>query len=196
MYSGSPVFYNIACQAEQTHTEQINLLIDKWPDLVDDPEDSTVFVNDCPDTIPDNIGEFTEVFVDENGEYFKGKFDYLIGKATDQLEALKVGGLIEELDMKDIRVCNDVIVTNGFECGGLENTGVRAIINTLSNLLAGSENHLCAFVGQILANPDNDGACYKVQVLSESEVGTIISNNCSELFTSYGDDKVVCGYTP
>jgi len=41
--------------------------------------------------------------------YFEDKFDYLTEKATTLLSALKVGALIEELDMKDINYCNDVV---------------------------------------------------------------------------------------
>lgn len=115
-------------------------------------------------------------------EYFSDKFLELKGKAeVSLLEALKVGALIEELDMKDINYCNGIIYEVfqfpiSTPCG-LTDTDVRPLENTLGNLLAGSENHLCAFTSQI--GPISDG-CYEAQHLTQGEVWDIIDAQCCE----------------
>jgi len=183
MYPNMPVFHNIACRAEQTHTEQINGLFDKFNISEMDPEPDTVTVDGCPDPLPvppDIIGKFgsgNDIFK----EYFENKYNNLIMEAgVGELEAALVGALIEELDMKDINDCNDVIYEKFsavVECG-LTVTDVRALENTLGNLLAGSENHLCAFISQI--GPMIYPECYEQQYLTQQEVWDIIDAQCSE----------------
>ncbi len=172
-----PVFYQIATTAEQTHTDKMLDMLLKFG--VDDPEPGT-----SPGTLPptEQIGVFENTYF---AEYFSAKFLLLKSKAdVSLLEALKVGALIEELDMKDINYCN-VVVYDVFQfpepppdyCG-LTVTEVRALQNTLGNLLAGSENHLCAFVSQI--GPISDG-CYEAQYLTQNEVRDIIDAQCPEV---------------
>ena len=89
------VFFNIATQAEQTHTDTMR---DKLLQFgVEDPEPNADIVL---------WGTFESVYFKD---YFTKKFDDLIGAADNLLNALKVGALIEELDMKDINECNNVI---------------------------------------------------------------------------------------
>jgi hypothetical protein len=180
MYPNQPVFLKIAGNAEQTHTDTMLNMIEKFG--LDDPEPTTP-----PDVLPDpdnpTVGAFENYWF---GVYFEEKFKKLTGLGGDGLlEALYVGALIEELDMMDIDVCNDEAFSAYWPypgdppdpCGGLAVTQVKALQNTLSNLLAGSENHLCAFISQI---GPIDGVCYESQVLSQGEVFEIITRNCSE----------------
>jgi hypothetical protein len=181
MYPNQPVFLSIATNAEQTHTDKMLDMLIKF--RIEDPEPGTE-----PYTLPpsEQIGVFENYYF---AEYFSGKFDYLIDLAkVGLLEALYVGALIEELDMKDISYCNDAFdeyypkpLPAYPECGGLSATAVRALQNTLSNLLAGSENHMCAFISQI---GPMDNVCYSAQYLEQEEVYNIIEAACPE-FVGY-----------
>lgn len=75
-----------------------------------------------------------------------------------RLDALMVGALIEEVDMEDI-------------VHAMERTDKADILNVYANLLAGSENHLRAFVRNIEAIT---GETYVAQVLSQEEVDAIL----------------------
>lgn len=180
MYPGMPVFETIATLAEQTHTDAMRDMLLKFN--VDDPEPATLSGTLPP---PEQIGVFENP---DFSSYFSGKFLYLVESSGTMLDALYVGALIEELDMKDINYCNMVIYeVFGFPIPppvycGLTVTGVRALEKTLNNLLEGSENHLCAFVSQIgpMIQPD----CYSAQYLTREEVLGIISATCPE-FTGY-----------
>ena len=175
-YPNSPVFMNIALQAEQTHTDTMLAKLDQFS--ITDP-------NPYTGTLPDDVG-FVGIFTGADyGAYFTGKYDGLIDQAKEGvLEALYVGALIEELDMHDIKKCPKVIVDadNGIgdgECG-LEYTNVRALERSLENLLSGSKNHLCAFVSQIIAI-EPPGTCYVAQYLSQEEVNAIVLERCSDI---------------
>jgi len=176
MYPEAPVFDRIATTAEQTHTDKMLDMLLKFG--LDDPEPATE-----PGTLPpaDQIGFFENPYF---SEYFGGKFQLLTDMAAENLfEALKVGALIEELDMKDINYCN-AIIYQVFQfpppppdyCG-LSVTDVKALENALGNLLTGSENHLCAFISQI--GPMSDG-CYDAQYLEQGEVWDIVGAQCPE----------------
>lgn len=169
MYPEQPVFYTIATESEQTHTDQILSLLDRFK--IDDPEPNA--------DEPGYIGVFESPFFDF---YFTEKFNYLIEISKDQLAALKVGAFIEELDMQDINYCNDVIyevfdIEDETPCG-LTATTVRPIRNTLQNLLEGSENHLCAFISQI--GPIISPTCYEAQYISQEDVWDIVEDICPE----------------
>ena len=178
MYSNQPVFLSIATKAEQTHTDKMLDMLIKFK--IEDPEPSTE-----PDNLPpeNQIGVFENYYFDD---YFTEKFIYLVGKAeVDLLDALYVGALIEELDMSDINYCNDAFYTyypkplpEYPDCGGLSATAIRSLENSLGNLLAGSENHLCAFISQI--GPIIVEDCYKAQYLEQQEVWDIINAQCIE----------------
>jgi hypothetical protein len=179
MYPDQPVFLTIATRAEQTHTDTMARMLKKFN--IPDPEHSTEL-----DTLPppEQIGVFENYYF---AEYFTEKYEYLVGQAGLGLfEALNVGALIEELDMKDINYCNDAFEQYYPEplpaypdCGGLSATAVRALQNSLGNLLAGSENHLCAFASQI-GPLMGDDECYSALYLEKQEVYDIIEDECIE----------------
>ncbi|MBT8045655.1 MAG: DUF2202 domain-containing protein [Pontiella sp.] len=75
-----------------------------------------------------------------------------------QLDALMVGALIEEVDMEDI-------------VAAMERTDEADILTVYGNLLAGSENHLSAFVRNIEAIT---GEAYVAQWISQEEVDAIL----------------------
>jgi hypothetical protein len=85
--------------------------------------------------------------------------DFITRGEASLLEALHVGALIEEVDIRDILLA-------------IAETNQADIIVAYENLLAGSYNHLRAFVGQI----ENLGMEYVAQVLDQSEVDAILGN--------------------
>jgi hypothetical protein len=85
-------------------------------------------------------------------------YDDLVGRGSESLlEALHVGAYIEELDIGDLRAA-------------IERTDEVLLINAYENLLAGSRNHLRAFVSQINAL----GVDYVAQVLDQDDVDAIV----------------------
>ena len=144
MYPGSSVFQNIAETSEQTHTDTMKAKLDQYG--VADPNPDT-------NNLPAAIGVFTGA---DYGAYFTEKFNILVNcPANSEHDAQYAGASIEELDMHDIVLCPKAIVEadNGVgdeECG-LTYTDENPIINTYESLLAGSENHLRSYVGQIEA---------------------------------------------
>lgn len=177
MYEAPSVFAEIATRSEQDHTDTMRKMLIKFG--IPDPEPST-----APGALPpaDQIGVFENAYF---AAYFAGKYDDLVGSASVGLvEALYVGAKIEELDMLDLNYCNQDAFSQYYpglpaypDCGGLATTTVKPLQNTLGNLLAGSENHLCAFVSQL--GPMIDG-CYEAQVLEQQQVRDIIEAQCPE----------------
>lgn len=162
MYPQQNVFSVIATESEQTHTDTIRDRLRQF-DLVD-PNPNT---ND----LPESIGVFTG---SEWGRYFDEKFEELTQAGSqNELAALYVGALIEELDMHDIADCPQVMVDAGYKdpCG-LRYTDERSIINAYRSLIDGSENHLRAYVGQIEA-VIGEGK-YEAQYLTQGEVNAIL----------------------
>ncbi|WP_456368238.1 DUF2202 domain-containing protein, partial [Thermococcus sp.] len=74
-------------------------------------------------------------------------------------DALKVGALIEETDIEDLEKW-------------ISETDNEDIKQVYSNLMAGSENHLRAFVSQLEAM----GVTYTAQVLPQEQVDEILSS--------------------
>ena len=123
----------------------------------------------------DNVGVFTGK---DYGWYFTEKFNALVERGSiSELEALYVGAFIEELDMLDINQCPQVIVEtdNGIndesECGKVY-TDKTDIQRLYGSLLAGSENHLRAYVSNI-EKQIGDGS-YTAQVLTQEQVDVIL----------------------
>lgn len=136
-YWHNRIFVNIA-ESEQTHTETIQMLLDKYG-LVDPALDA--------------IGYFT------NSD-LQALYDELVTRGmASELEALHVGGLIEEVDMRDIQEA-------------IERTDHEDIANAYESLLCGSRNHLRAFVDAI----ERQGVSYEAQHLSQDEVDTIVES--------------------
>lgn len=162
-YPGQLVFSRIATRSEQTHTDTMRDKLDQFH--LADPNLET-------NNLPTSIGIFTGA---EWGWYFTEKFEALTKKGmTNELTALYVGAFIEELDMKDIIVCPQVMIDHGYpEPCGLEYTDERALKTAYSSLVNGSENHLRSYVGQIEAVIGVGN--YEAQYLTQEEVDTILA---------------------
>jgi hypothetical protein len=132
------VFDNISA-SEQRHMDSMAVLVNTYG-LTDPVQDSRVgaFTN------PDLATLFTTLTV-------RGQ--------VSQLEALRVGAFIEEVDMRDIQAA-------------IDNSDHADINQTYENLLRGSRNHLRAFVRTI----ENLGVVYEAQVLPQSEVDAIVDS--------------------
>lgn len=106
-------------------------------------------------TAPDTLNE---VGVFENPE-LQSLYDQLVEQGSGStVDALKVGALIEETDIKDLE---DWMAKT-------DNEDIKAVY---SNLMAGSENHLRAFV----KNLEAQGVSYTAQVLPGEQVDEILS---------------------
>jgi len=131
------VFDNIA-QSEQEHMDAVKVLLDKY-NLVD--------------PVIDSIGVF-------NDQELQILYDELLASGeVSHMEALYVGALIEEVDMRDLQEAIDSI----------EN---EDIISTYESLLKGSRNHLRSFVSTIEAK----GIAYEAQFLTQEEVDAIVDS--------------------
>lgn len=133
----SQIFLNIS-KAEERHISAILTLAN--------------FYN-LDDTVLKAPGEF------ENAD-FKALYDDLVEKGSESLEeSLKVGALIEELDIKDLQ--DDLEITS--------NENITMVFN---NLLRGSRNHLRAFNRQLI----NLELTYEPQFISQEEYDTIVNS--------------------
>ncbi|WP_324736350.1 DUF2202 domain-containing protein [Thermococcus sp. SY098] len=135
---GLQIFSNIA-KSETTHVESVRMLLKKY-NLPDPTADSKI------------------------GEFKNKKLQDLYNKLIEQgmkseIDALKVGALIEEVDIIDLQ--ERIAETNKLD-----------IITVYENLMMGSRNHLRAFVSQL----KNRGVTYEPQVLPKDEYEQIISS--------------------
>ncbi len=136
---GKRVFINIS-GSEQKHTDAIKYLLDKY---------------EIPDPVEkDSLGVF-------KNEILQDLFNTLIEQGSVSLvEALKVGALIEEIDILDIQKELDEHV---------DNEDITVVYN---NLLKGSRNHLRAFV----KNLSRQGIEYAPLKLTEEQYLFIIDS--------------------
>jgi len=131
------VFDNIA-SSEQEHMDAIKVLLDKY---------------NLTDPVIDSIGVF-------NDPELQHQYDELLESGeVSHMEGLRVGALIEEVDMKDIQEAIDTI----------EN---EDMISTYESLLKGSRNHLRSFVAKI----EEQGVVYEAQLLTQEEVDAIVDS--------------------
>ena len=94
-----------------------------------------------------------------------------------KFDALYVGAFIEELDMRNINQCPNVVVesfdaiTSVAECGKVytQNSDIQRLYE---NLLEGSENHLAAYVRKIESVIGK--GTYQAQVLIQEQVDAIL----------------------
>ncbi len=136
---GLRVFSNIA-SSEQTHTDAIKYLLVKYN--IDDPVEV------------DSLGLF-------KNETLQNLYNTLTAQGKDSLvAALKVGALIEEVDIQDLHEELDEYVDN------------QDIQYVYENLMRGSRNHLRAFVSNLAAQ----GVTYEPQILSQEEYDEIINS--------------------
>jgi hypothetical protein len=134
-----PVFSNIA-SSEQMHMNALLKLLKKYN--LPDPAANT------------EIGEFTNTEL-------QTLYNTLITKGeVSSLDALKVGGIIEEKDMRDIK---EAIVRS-------QKADIDA---TYESLLCGSRNHLRSFAKNI---ETVTGAPYVAQILPQMEVDAILQS--------------------
>jgi hypothetical protein len=91
--------------------------------------------------------------------------DLVANGRVSLLDALFIGALIEEIDMRDIQVAIDETVHTD-------------LVLAYENLLAGSKNHLRAFVSQI----ELLGVGYVAQVLDQAEVDAILGKSTTGEF--------------
>jgi len=132
------VFQNIS-RAEQQHMDQVKFLMDSYG---------------LSDPVQEAVGVFTNADI-------QNLYDSLVKRGkTSQIEALRVGGLVEEVDIKDLQEA-------------LAATNNPALETVYSNLMKGSYNHLNAFVRQI----ESLGETYKAQYLLQYEVDYILNYN-------------------
>lgn len=136
---GIKVFTNIS-RSEQTHTDAIKLLLDKY--ALADPVQSDV------------VGVFTN-------QDLQNLYNQLIetGNVSD-VEALKVGAAIEEIDILDLLEQLNIVVDN------------QDLAYVYNNLNDGSENHLRAFV----KNLSMRGVTYSPVYLDTNTYFSIINN--------------------
>jgi hypothetical protein len=135
LYGNDDIFYRISL-SEATHTAAILALLVKYG--IPDPAE----------------GKPAGVFEDPA---LQALYDTLVtmGSAS-HIEALKVGALIEETDIRDINAKKAV-------------TDEADILTVYNNLLCGSQDHLRAFNSQLLAL----GVVYVPQVISQALWDTI-----------------------
>lgn len=135
---GAPVFANIAT-SEQQHMDAMLILLKTYN--LPDPAATTV------------VGEFVNVEL-------QALYDALIRRGSQSLlEALKVGGIIEETDIEDINAA-------------IETSRLDKIDSVYENLLEGSYNHLRAFAKEIASLT---GRPYVAQVVSQDIVDAILA---------------------
>ncbi|WP_297069791.1 DUF2202 domain-containing protein [Thermococcus sp.] len=135
---GLKIFSNIA-KSETTHVEAVRALLQKY-NLTDPTQN-------------EGIGEF------QNQELQK-LYDQLIEMGMkSEVDALKVGALIEETDIEDLQKW--ISLTDKVD-----------IITVYENLMMGSRNHLRAFVSQL----EKMGITYEPQVLPKDEFEEIINS--------------------
>lgn len=135
---GRRIFENIAA-SETTHIDAVSGLLDQYD--IDDP------------TAGNEPGTFTDPTL-------QGLYDQLIADGSQSLDAaLRVGALIEELDISDLQ-------TNSAAMEVPEITAVYA------NLARGSRNHLRAFTSQL----DRRGEIYEPTQLDQVTFDAIVSS--------------------
>jgi hypothetical protein len=149
------VFSNIA-SSEQSHMDAILRLLKKYK---------------LPDPAAGNeIGEFTD-------EELQHLYDFLIDMGDDSgLAALKVGGIIEETDMEDIKAA-------------IERSEKADIDAVYESLLCGSRNHLRSFAQNIEAM---SGESYEALVLEQGEVDEILESPMEKCGRASTTAKDVC----
>ncbi len=132
------VMQNIA-QSEQQHMDQVEATLEKYglPDPVLDENQLGGFVN------PELAALYNELLA-------RGQ--------KSPLDALLVGGLIEEVDIQDLKEA-------------MLATRIADLDSLYDSLMCGSRNHLRAFASQVAATQGS----YVAQVLPQAEVNAIIT---------------------
>ena len=136
---GLQIFQNIG-SSEQSHTEAIKTLLDAY---------------DIPDPASDVSGVFTDPDL-------QNLYNDLVVQGNQSLaEALKVGALIEEIDILDLQ-------------DRLAQTDNADIQQVFTNLLRGSSNHLRAYTSTLMTQT---GETYQPQFMSADAYQSIIGES-------------------
>lgn len=135
---GIQIFSNIA-QSEQTHTEAVRTILIKYN--IADP------VTDDPVGVFVNTG-LQKLYIDLTAQ----------GKISIE-EALRVGALIEDLDIADLEK----------QIAQTDNDDITLVYE---KLMRGSKNHLRSFVSQLTSR----GVTYEPKYITQSEFDAIISS--------------------
>jgi len=136
---GMAIFDNIA-KSEQSHMDAMLVLIDKY--ALADP------------VVDDSVGAYTDY-------HFAETYEELVAIGLESLEgALRVGVLIEELDIKDINEMVEAVEGND------------DIVMVYEELLKGSRNHLRAFWDVF----SSKGFTYEPQFISQEAFDAIINS--------------------
>ncbi|MBK1724461.1 DUF2202 domain-containing protein [Thiocystis violacea] len=138
--SQSPVFANIA-EAEQSHMDALKRLVEQYG--LSDPVDEA-----------EVVGDFTDV---DLGALYAEQLEN--GQVSYEA-ALRVGGLIEEVDIADLDEA-------------IAETDKQDLKTVYENLRNGSYNHLRAFVAQLA----QIGVPYENLVLGDDEYDLIIAGD-------------------
>ena len=126
--------------SEQKHMDAVKVLLDRYN--LDDPVTN------------DSIGHF-------NNQDLKTLYDKLISQGSlSQIEALKVGATIEDVDIRDLQ-------------NAITNTDNEDIKTVYENLMRGSRNHMRAFTKELSVI----GASYTPQYISQEEYDAIINSD-------------------
>ncbi|SHE82981.1 hypothetical protein SAMN02745164_01222 [Marinitoga hydrogenitolerans DSM 16785] len=133
------IFYNIATRAEQLHMDSVKALIDKY-DLEDPVKDDT-------------IGIFSDK------EMQKLYYDLVTLGTKSEVDALKVGATIEDLDIFDLDLA-------------LKEVDNKDIILVYDALIKGSENHMRAFINTL----KQYNAYYEPQFISIDRFDQILND--------------------
>lgn len=138
---GSPIFANIA-ESEQKHTDAMANLLAYY---------------DVEDPYVEGIGNFSDT---KDGIYIKGLYDWLTGWGLEsEVDAMLVGGFIEEYDILDIWKAHD-------------ETDEERIQTVYVNLYEGSYSHLDGFVHNYNLLSDVD---YAPQLLDDDDYEYVLS---------------------
>jgi hypothetical protein len=136
-WSSEQTFANIA-KSEQNHMDRMLDMLNNYS--LTDP------------VLSDEIGVFRD-------QELKALYDSLVKRGQKSLlEALHVGALIEEVDIRDLE-------------NAIEYTDESMLDRVYGNLKSASHNHLRAFVGRI---KDLSDVAYEAQHLSQAEVDAIV----------------------
>ncbi len=126
--------------SEQKHVDAIKVLLDRY-NLADPISNDTV-------------GYF-------NNQDLKALYDKLISQGSiSQIEALKVGATIEDVDIRDLQ-------------NAIANTDNEDIKTVYENFMRASRNHMRAFTKELSAL----GASYTPQYISQEEYNAIINSD-------------------
>jgi hypothetical protein len=157
-YPQQKFFKLIAARAEQIHTSSMRDQLEMFN--LPDPDPNS-------DNFPDTIGVFAGI---EWGWYFTEQYEFLTDKSMiSDIEALYVSAYIEELDMKNIKLCPEVMIESGYPSPcGLAYTSHKDLQRAYRSLLHGSEEHLRR-IETVIGERD-----YEAQYLTQAEVDAIL----------------------